>query len=144
MKPQWVRDVIADCRQWEKDHPKDPLLAEVLALLADSLDATGKDEEAIQVYIRSCQLATRDETRQYSLEAAEKLLQKQGDWEKIGQMCEDFVKAHPDNSLVPEAANWIARAKVHSGNVDEAKKFIGKIFYQSRRRLARRPPGEMA
>ena len=121
---QLYPEVISECRQWEKDYPKDTLLAEVLALLADSLDAAGKDDEAIQVYIRSCQLAVRDETRDYALDSAEKLLQKEGDWEKIGQMYEDFVKEHPDNSLVPKAAYYIARAKVHDGKADEAKKFI--------------------
>ena len=117
-------EVIADCRQWEKDYPKDPLLAEVLALLADSLDATDKEEEAIQVYMRSVQLATRDETREYALGAAQKLMRKLGDWDKMGQMCEDFMKQHPGNSLVPQVAFWLSQAMLHNGKSDEAKKFM--------------------
>ncbi|HWB59144.1 MAG TPA: tetratricopeptide repeat protein [Chthoniobacteraceae bacterium] len=130
-------DVITDCRQWEKDYPKDPLLPEVLALLADSLDAADQDNVAIQVYIRAAQLAQRDETRDYAMGAAEKLLQKQGDWEKIGNMYEDFVKMHPDNPSVPQAVYWIGRAKLHDGDPEEAKKFIadaiGKYIDDPRR-----------
>lgn len=125
-------DVIKDCRQWEHDYSKDPkddsLLPEVLALLADSLDAADKEDEAVQDYIRSAQLSVRDETREYALGAAEKLLRKQGDWEKISQMCEDFIKQHPDNSFVPQAAYWDARARVHEGKTDEAKKFMAETI----------------
>lgn len=117
-------EVIADCRQWENDYPKDPLLAEVLALRADSLDATGKEEEAIQVYIRSVQLATRDETRDYSLSAAQKLLRKLGDWDRMGQMCEDFMKQYPASPLVPQVAFWLSQAMLHNGKSEEAKQFM--------------------
>ena len=116
--------VIDDCRQWEHDYPKDPLLAEVLALLADSLDATDKEDEAVQVYIRSAELATRDEGREYALDSAEKILQKTGDWDKIGQMYQEFMKAHPDSTLAPKAAYFIARANMHNGKIAEAKQFI--------------------
>ena len=119
-------EVIADCRSWEKDYPKNPMLGEVLALLGDSLDAVepARDDEAIQVYIRAAQVANTDEVLEYSLSSAEKLLQKKGDWEKIGQMYEEFVKTHPEHPLVVTAVYWIGKAKVHDGKADEAKIFI--------------------
>jgi len=121
-------EVIAECRAWEKDFGKDPLISEVLALLADALAATSQDEEATAIYIRSQQLATTDEVMNYSLTAAEKLMQKKGDWEKIGAMYEQFVKDRPENPSVVTAVYWIGKAKVHQGKVDEAKQFIAETI----------------
>ena len=121
---QLYPEVIAGCREWEKAYPKNPQLGEVLALLADALASTDKDDEAIQIYIRSGQVAISDETLEYALSSAEKLLQKKGDWEQIGKMYEDFVKEHPNNNMVVTAAYWIGKSMVHTGKGDEAKKFI--------------------
>ena len=41
-------EVIADCLAWEKQFPKDPMLAENLALLGDAYGATDKIQEAIE------------------------------------------------------------------------------------------------
>ncbi len=52
---------------------------------------------AIPVYIRSYQTATTDEVMNYSLFAASKLLQKQGEWDKVAELFSGFVKDKPDN-----------------------------------------------
>lgn len=121
---QLYDEVITDCRAWEKQYGRDPMLGEVLALLADALAGSGKEDEAVDVYARAAQLATTDEVVGYSLGSAEKILQKKGEWDKIGSMYQDFVNKHPESTSVVTAVYWISKAQVHDGKVDEAKKFI--------------------
>jgi TolA-binding protein len=121
---QLYDEVIADCRAWESQYGKDPMLGEVLALLADAMAASGKEDDAVDVYARSAQLATTDEVVNYSLGSAEKILQKKGEWDKIGSIYQEFVKLHPDSPSVVTAVFWISKAQVHDGKVDEAKQFI--------------------
>lgn len=114
--------VIADCKAWERDYPTNQQLGEVLALLADSYAALGKDEEAAQIYIRSYQTATSDEVMNYSLFAASKLLQKRGEWNKVSDLFTKFIEDKPDNPTVLTALYWIGKAKAHEGQLDEAKR----------------------
>lgn len=119
------QEVADDCKAWEKEYGSGhAMIGEVLALEADALSALGKDDEAIATYIRSYKAATSDEVLNYSLFAAQKLLQKKGAWDKIGAMFEEFVKTKPDDPTVVAAMYWIGKAKAHEGKVDEAKQFI--------------------
>ena len=114
-------EVIADCQAWEKQFPGNPQLGEVLALLGDAYAASDRQAAAIPVYIRSYQTATTDEVMNYSLFAASKLLQKQGDWNKVSELFSGFVKDKPDHPTVVSAFYWIGKAKAHEGKIDEAK-----------------------
>ena len=104
-------EVIADCQAWERQFPSNPQLGEVLALLGDACAASDRESAAIPVYIRSYQTATTDEVMNYSLFAASKLLQKQGEWDKVGELFSGFVKDKPDNLAVVSALYWIGKAK---------------------------------
>ncbi|HXA10235.1 MAG TPA: tetratricopeptide repeat protein [Chthoniobacterales bacterium] len=114
-------EVIADCRAWEKQFPGNPQLGEVLALLGDAYAASDRQVAAIPVYIRSYQTATTDEVMNYSLFAASKLLQKQGDWIKVSELFGGFVKDKPDHPTVVQALYWIGKAKAREGKIDEAR-----------------------
>ena len=114
-------EVIADCQAWEKQFPGNPQLGEVLALFGDAYAASDRATAAIPVYIRSYQTAPTDEVMNYSLFAASKLLQKQGAWDKVGELFSGFVKDKPDNPTVVSAIYWIGKAKAHEGKIDEAK-----------------------
>ncbi len=115
-------EVIADCKSWEKEFPNNKQLGEVLALLADSYAATGRDNDAVEVYIRSYKIAATDEVMNYSLYAASKILQKQQKWERVADLFSGFVQEKPDNPTVISAIYWIGKAKAHEGKLDEAKK----------------------
>ena len=121
-------EVIADCRAWLKQFNNDPMSGEVLALLADALDASGNSDEAIETYLRAYKAATTDEVMNYALFAAQKLLLKKGRWDRIGSMFQEFVKDKPDNPTVVTAMYWIGRAMVHEGNVDGAKQFFARTI----------------
>ncbi len=114
-------EVIADCQAWEKEFQNNPQLGEVLALLGDAYAASNREAAAIPVYIRSYQTATTDEVMNYSLLAASKLLQKQGEWDKVAELFTGFIKDKPDNPTVVTAIYWIGKAKAHDGKIDEAK-----------------------
>ncbi len=115
-------EVIADCQAWEREFPNNPQLGEVLALLGDAYAASDREAAAIPVYIRSYQTATTDEVMNYSLFAASKLLQKKGEWDKVGELFSGFIKDKPDNPTVVSAIYWIGKAKAHDGKIDEAKR----------------------
>ena len=117
-------EVVADCRAWEKEFGKDTMIGEVMALLADSLAASNKEDEAAEVYIRASHVASSAEVVNYALSSAEKLLQKKGAWDRIGKMYEEFAQQHPDDPEVVTAVYWIGKAKVHEGKVDDAKHYI--------------------
>ncbi len=114
-------EVIADCQSWEKKFSGNSQLGEVLALLADAYAASNREAAAIPVYIRSYQTAATDEVMNYSLTAASKLLQKQGDWDKVAALYTDFINDKPNNPTVVTALYWIGKAKAHEGKIDEAK-----------------------
>jgi TolA-binding protein len=120
--------VIAACKAWEKAHPNDPMLGEVLALEADSYAANNNDAPATELYLRSSKVATTDEVSDYSIFAAQKLLQKAGDWEQIGKIMQDFVHDHPDRPSAVMGVYWIGKADTHLGKVDEAKHFIANTI----------------
>lgn len=115
-------EVIKDCKDWEAEFPKNQQLGEVLALLADSYGASDREHEAIPVYIRSYKTATTDEVMNYSLFAASKLLQKRGEWDKVGDLFNEFIQEKPDNPTLISALYWVGKAKAHEGKMDEAKK----------------------
>ena len=118
-------EVIADCKAWEAEFNGGLLLGEVLALEADAL-AAKNDAAAVATYIRSFEVATSNDVVNYSLFAAQKLLQRKGEWEKMGQMFESFVRSKPDAPQVIAAIYWISKARVREGKVDEAKQFIAE------------------
>ena len=114
--------VINDCKAWENDFAKNPQLGEVLALLADAYAATDREQDAITTYIRSYKAATTDEVMNYSIFAASKLLQKRGEWSRVGDLFAEFVQEKPDHPTVISALYWIGKAKAREGLVDEAKR----------------------
>ncbi len=122
VSPTLYDEVIKDCQAWEKEFPNNKQLGEVLALLADAYAASGKETDAVPVYIRSYKIAATDEVVNYSLFAASKLLQKKGDWEKISELFSGFIEDKPDSPTVISALYWIGKAKAHEGKPDEAKK----------------------
>jgi TolA-binding protein len=121
-------EVIVDCKAWEREFPKNKQLGEVLALLADSYAASNHEDQAVPVYIRSYKIAGTDEVMNYSLFAASKLLQKRGEWEKVADLFDGFIRAKPDNPTVISAIYWIGKAKAHEGKLDEAKKISAETI----------------
>jgi TolA-binding protein len=114
-------EVVTDCQAWERQFPSNPQLGEVLALLGDACAASDRESAAIPAYIHSYQTATTDQVMNYSLFAASKFLQKQGEWDKVGELFSGFIKDKPDNLAVVSALYWVGKAKAHQGKIDEAK-----------------------
>jgi len=121
-------EVITDCQSWEREFPNNPQLAEVLALLGDAYAASDRQGAAIPVYIRSYQTAVTDEVMNYSLFAASKILQKQGEWNKVGDLFSGFIKDKPDNPTVIAAIYWLGKAKAHEGKIDEAMQLVAETI----------------
>ncbi|HEX8295818.1 MAG TPA: tetratricopeptide repeat protein [Chthoniobacteraceae bacterium] len=117
-------EVQKDCEAWLKAFEKDPITGEVLALLADSLAAQNKVEEAIPIYRNSFQVAATDEVINYSLFEASKHLQKLGKWADVAALFEGFVKERPEHSAVVAAMYWIGKARARQGQTEEAKAFM--------------------
>ena len=114
-------DVIKDCKDWEAEFPKNQQLGEVLALLGDAYGATEREGEAVPVYIRSYKIASTEAVMNYSLFAASKLLQKHGEWDKVGNLFNEFIQTKPDSPTLISALYWVGKAKAHEGKMDEAK-----------------------
>ncbi len=120
--------VIADCDAWIKEFPGNPLLGEVYALKADALAGLeGHETEAIDAYIESLQVAGTEEVLNHSLTEGATLMQRRGDWEKIGTVLQKFVAEHPDSPIVVGASYWIAKAKAKEGKADEARQIIADV-----------------
>jgi TolA-binding protein len=117
-------EVIAACRAWEKEYPNDPMLGEVLALEADAQASEGDQQAALDLYIRSYKAASTDEVLNYSLFAAQKILQQAGDWERMTAMLDEFVQKNPAHPSAVTAIYWISKAKTRDGKVDEARKYV--------------------
>jgi TolA-binding protein len=115
-------EVIADCKTWQREYPTNQQLGEVLALLGDAYAATDRTNDAIPIYVNSYKTAATDEVVNYSLFAASKLLQKRGEWDKVGDLFREFIDLKPDSPTVISALYWIGKAKAHEGKLDEAKK----------------------
>jgi outer membrane protein assembly factor BamD (BamD/ComL family) len=116
-------EVINDCQAWEREFPGNTQLGEVLALRGDACAATDRKRDAIPIYIRSYQVAATDEVMNYSLFAASKLLQKEGEWDKVAALFAGFIERRPDHPAVVSAVYWIGKAKAHLGRIEEAKEF---------------------
>src|SRR5207237_3375162 len=110
-------EVIADCKAWERDFPKNQQLGEVLALLADAYAASDRENEAIPIYIRSYKTASTDEVMNYSLFAANKLLQKRGEWDKVADLFNRLIHDKPDSPTVISASCWVCKATSHKGKL---------------------------
>ncbi|MGC3988526.1 MAG: tetratricopeptide repeat protein [Chthoniobacteraceae bacterium] len=124
-------EVIARTQAWQKEYPNDQLLGEVLALQADAQAAQNKNDDAIANYLRSWKTATSAEVLNYSLFAAQKLLQKKGDWEGMGKMFQDFLDAKPGDPNAVMAVYWIAKVKVREGKAEEARAFVAKTILEN-------------
>ena len=124
--------VIADADAWVKEFPNDPMTGEVLALKADALASLpGREDEAIDTYIASAKAAQSDDVLSHSLLEGAKLMQKQGEWEKIDSVFQQFVQDNPKSPMVVAAAYWIGRAKTKEGKPDEAKQVIAGVIKQN-------------
>ncbi len=121
---QQYDDVIASAASWRQEFPHDSMTGEVLSLLGDALEAEGKVDQAIPVYVESYKKATTDEVMNYSLFQAAKDMQKLGKWDDVSQLFEEFVKEKPSNPSVVAAMSWIGKALSHEGKTDEAKQFL--------------------
>jgi TolA-binding protein len=62
----------------------------------------------------------------YSLFAAQKLLQKRGDWEGILRMFQAFVEAKPEHPALVMAIYWIGKAQTRLGRAEEAKVYLAE------------------
>jgi TolA-binding protein len=121
--------VIADADAWVKEFPSDPMTGEVLALKADALESIpGREDEAIDTYIASLKAAQSEDVLNHSLLEGAKLMQKQGEWEKIDSVFQQFVRDNPKSPMVVAAAYWIGRAKTKEGKPDEAKQVIADVI----------------
>jgi len=118
--------VRTDCESWEKDYPDNSQLGEILALEADVYATPEVDQmdKAIELYLRSYHVAKTAEVLNYSLFEATKHLQKEGKWEEISRVFEEFVRENPDNPSTVSALFWIGKAKARTGQPEEAKKFF--------------------
>lgn len=123
-------EVVADCQAWEKEFGNHQQLGETLALRADALAATEHPTEATDTYIRSYKSATTDEVMNYSLFAASKILQKQGEWDKVAELFQGFIENKPDSPTFLSALYWIGKAKAHEGKLDEAKQITADAIKQ--------------
>jgi TolA-binding protein len=124
--------VIADADAWVKEFPNDPMTGEVLALKADALASIpGREDEAIDTYVASVKAAQSEDVLSHSLTEGAKLMQKQGEWEKIDSVFQEFVKDNPQSPMVVAAAYWIGRAKTKEGKPDEAKEIIAGVIKQN-------------
>jgi TolA-binding protein len=117
-------EVINECTAWEKRFGPGPLLGEVLSLKGDALASKDDNPGAVDTYLRAYAAASSDEVSDYAIFAAQKLLQKTGDWDRIGQMFEGFLRDHPDRPSAVMAVYWIGKARSHQDRSDEAKKFV--------------------
>jgi TolA-binding protein len=117
-------DVISECAAWEKRFGAGPLLGEVLSLQGDALASKDDNAAAVDTYLRAYQAASSDDVSDYAIFAAQKLLQKAGDWDRIGQIFERFLRDHPDRPSAVMAVYWIGKARSHQDRSDEAKKFV--------------------
>ncbi len=117
-------EVIHECVDWEKRFGAGPLLGEILSLRGDALASKDDNAAAVDTYLRAYGAATSDEVSDYAIFAAQKLLQKAGDWERIGQVFETFLRDHPDRPSAVMAVYWIGKARSHQGRGDEAKTFV--------------------
>lgn len=120
------KKVIDECEAWKKEYPSDQLLGEVLALEADANQSEGKTDEALELYIASYKAAATDEVLDYSLFAAQKILQQQGDWDRMTAMFDEFVKKHPESPTAVTAIYWISKAKTRDGKIDEARAYVAE------------------
>jgi TolA-binding protein len=121
-------EVISDCKAWESEYPKNQQLGEVLALHADSLAASDREDQAIPIYIQAYKTATTDEVMNYSIFAGSKLLQKRGEWAKVSDLFSEFIAEKPDHPTVITALYWIGKAKAHEGQIDEAKRIAAETI----------------
>ena len=121
-------EVIADCKAWQAEFPKGTMLGEVLSLQGDAFGAKLDDDKALTAYTASVKEANADDVLEYSLNAAQKLFQKHGNWNGMAAFYQDFVKRRPDHSMVPMAFFWIAKAMTHEGKTEEAKKFLASTI----------------
>ena len=116
--------VLADAKTWQQKHGSAAPLAEVLSLIGDSYGSQGKDTDAIKAYIASYKVAHTTEVLNYSIFAAAKLLQKQGNWAAIRDMFQEFAKANPEHPTLVSALFWIGRADIKLGKAEEGRQFL--------------------
>lgn len=124
--------VLADTDAWLKKFPEDSMLGETLSLRGDAFAALpGKETEAIDAYVASAKAAKNLEVLNHALFQAAQLLQKQGDWERIGAVFTEFIKAHPTSEVVVPAVFWLGKAKVKEGKPDDAKKIVAEAIQKN-------------
>lgn len=124
--------VLADADTWVKKFPGDSMLGEMLSLKGDAYASTpGKEGEAIDAYIASAKATENLEVLNHALFEAAKLMQKQGDWDRIGSVFGEFIETHPTSEVVVPAVFWLGKAKVKSGKPDEAKKIVAEAIQKN-------------
>ena len=121
---QLYDEIVRDVQAWRSEFPTDPMTGEVLALLGDALAATGRTAEAIPAYVESYKKANTDEVLNYSLFEAGKLMQKEGQWNGVSRLFQEFIQNHPDHPSVVAAMYWTSRALAHEGKGEEARQIL--------------------
>ncbi|MGH8046962.1 MAG: outer membrane protein assembly factor BamD, partial [Chthoniobacterales bacterium] len=84
-------DVLKSSAEWMKQYAGNEMTGEVLSLVGDAQAAKGDNNGAIESYRKSAKIAATDEVLNYSLLEAAKLLQKNGNWDGVSEMFEEFV-----------------------------------------------------
>lgn len=125
---QEYEQALEACTDWEKAHPDDGLLPEVLSLRGDILKTLDRPDRALETYLRAASAASTDEVLSYALDESARLLQSQKNWTRLGEVFRTQVSRQPESPLVFGWYYWIARADAQAGRPEEAWDFLaGRI-----------------
>jgi len=122
--------IIKLSQEFEKGYPGNPVLGDVLALRGDAYDGLDKDDDAAEAYAQAYKQAQNDDSLNYSLFEAIKIWQKHGQWDKINDTLNEFLRQNPDHASSATAKYWIGRSLVKQRKEADAKKFYSKEIKQ--------------
>lgn len=123
---QEYEQALASCAEWEKLHPDDGLLPEVLSLKGDVCKTLGREDAALDSYLDAASAASTDQVLSYALAEAAKLLEARKDWARLSELFRTQVSRQPDSPLVFGWYYWIARADARAGRPGQAWDFLAE------------------
>jgi tetratricopeptide (TPR) repeat protein len=112
--------IIRDLSEFLKNHPEDLSNGSMYCLMADTYKRMGKQDEALDSYIKAVWTESPDDVLQYALDSATTLLQDRKDWAAIAKLHADFMQRKPDSQLALMSATWVAKMKIREGKGAEA------------------------
>jgi tetratricopeptide (TPR) repeat protein len=128
---QEYEQALASCTEWEKLHPDDGLLPEVLSLKGDVCKTLGREDDALTAYLDAASAASTDQVLSYALSEAAKLLEARKDWARLSELFRTQVSRQPDSPLVFGWYYWIARAEARAGHPGQAWDFLAERIASS-------------